>query len=108
MVITKTKAAKVATSITGTGGVSVNFAVAEAKAEVSVGAQVEVSWGTDHQYRRNVTAKKFGNAQYGSWGHSATWEKYYELPNCQKSQRTTGGVKVANKAVGFKYWETNR
>lgn len=106
MVITRTTAEKVGSSISGTAGVTVDFAVSQAKAEVSRESVKEVSWGTDHQYRRNITSGRYGNTQYGSWGHSATWEKYYELPNCRKSQRTSGGVKVVNKAVGFRYWET--
>ncbi|MEU1277246.1 hypothetical protein [Streptomyces sp. NPDC005805] len=106
MVITRTTAEKVGSSVTGTAGVTVDYAVAQAKAEISKESAREVSWSTDHQYRRNVASGRYGNTQYGSWGHSATWEKYYELPNCRKSQRTSGGVKVVNKAVGFRYWET--
>ncbi|MEU8522674.1 hypothetical protein [Streptomyces sp. NPDC048577] len=107
MVITKTTAESAASSVTGTAGVTVDYAVAQAKAEISVGSEKSVSWGTDHQYRRNVTSGKYGNTQYGSWGHTATWEKYYQLPDCRKSQRTSGGVQVVNKSIGFRYWETS-
>lgn len=108
IVVTKNEAGAAKTSFTGTAGVSVSFVVGEAKAEISREATNEVSWGTEHQYRRNISSGKYGNTQYGSWGHNATWEKYYELPSCAKSQRTSGTVKIANSSIGFRYWETSR
>lgn len=107
MIVTRTTSETASTKVSGTAGVTVDYAVAQAKVEVSAEAAKEVSWGSDHSYRRNISGKKYGNTQYGSWGHSATWEKYYELPNCRKSQRTSGKVKVVNKAVGFRYWESS-
>ncbi|MFC5955730.1 hypothetical protein ACFP51_14935 [Streptomyces pratens] len=107
MVVTRTTAETAAKKVSGTAGVTVDYAVAQAKVEVSAEAAKEVSWGADHQYRRDISKKKYGNTQYGSWGHSATWEKYYELPDCRKTQRTSGKVKVVNKAVGFRYWESS-
>ncbi|MFF6789116.1 hypothetical protein ACFY9C_08565 [Streptomyces filamentosus] len=104
--VTKTTSETAKTSVSGTAGVSVGFAVAEAKAEISRESTTEVTWGTDHRFRRNITSGKYGNTQHGSWGHNAKWEKYYELPNCSKSQRTTGTVKIANNSIGFRYWET--
>ncbi|MET7507612.1 hypothetical protein [Streptomyces albidoflavus] len=106
MVLTRTKAGKAATKITAGGGVTVKGIVAEAKAEVSRESVKEVEWGTQHQFRRDIAKKKYGNAQHGSWGHYVKWKKYYELPSCKKSQVTYGTANVANKTIGFRYWET--
>lgn len=57
MVITRTTAEKVGSSISGTARVTVDFAVAQAKAEISRESVKEVSWGTDHQYRRRVQVR---------------------------------------------------
>lgn len=48
-----------------------------------------------------------GNAQVGSWGHHVKWQRHYQLPNCRKTQISYGEADVANKTVGFKYWETS-
>ncbi|MGW6555274.1 hypothetical protein ACWGBV_34030 [Streptomyces sp. NPDC055051] len=104
--VSKTSSETAKTTISGSAGVSVSFAVAEAKAEISRESTTEVSWGTEHKFRRAIRSGMYGNTQHGSWGHNANWEKYYELPNCAKSQRTTGTVKIANNYIGFRYWET--
>ncbi|MCH0542356.1 hypothetical protein I3F58_22945 [Streptomyces sp. MUM 203J] len=107
VVVTKIKSETLSTEVGGVAGVSADFVVLEAKAEVSASATKAVTWDTSHQYRRNISRGKYGNVQYGSWGHTATVEKYYQLPDCRKSQRSTGWVKVANEKVGFRYWETS-
>ncbi|WP_432055005.1 hypothetical protein [Streptomyces sp. bgisy022] len=107
MVLTRVKAGSVATKITAGAGVTVSGIVAEAKAEVSGDSVKEISWETQHQYRRDIKAKKYGNARFGSWGHYVKWQKYYQLPNCKKTQISYGTANVANKTIGFKYWETS-
>ncbi|WP_411079679.1 hypothetical protein [Streptomyces sp. cmx-18-6] len=104
--VSKIKAGSTSTTVGGKVGVEATFAVGQAKAEISRDTEKSVSWSTTHTYKRKIASKKYGNVQYGSWGHTATWEKYYELPNCKKTQRTTKAVKLANKKVGFRYWET--
>ncbi|AZM60578.1 MULTISPECIES: hypothetical protein [unclassified Streptomyces] len=107
MVLTRVKSGSVATKITTGGGASVSGIVAVAKAEVSRESVKEVSWDTQHQYRRDIHRNKYGNAQFGSWGHYVKWQKYYQLPNCKKTQISYGTADVANKTVGFKFWETS-
>ncbi|MEV1054067.1 hypothetical protein [Streptomyces sp. NPDC049887] len=107
MVLTRTQAGTASTAITAGGGVTVSGIVAEAKIEVSRESVAAVSWDTQHQFRRDVTRGKYGNAQYGSWGHSVKWQKYYQLPNCKKTQVTHGTADIANTTIGFKYWETS-
>ncbi|MFB7345753.1 hypothetical protein ACWEP8_38585 [Streptomyces hydrogenans] len=105
--VTSITAETAKTSFTGTAGVTAKFAVAEAKVEISRESATEVSWGTNYQFEHDITRGKYGSTQYGSWGHNATWEKYYELPSCAKSQRTSGAVKIVNTSMGFRYWETS-
>lgn len=107
MTLTKIKAGELGTSISATTGVSVKAAVAEAKAEFSANVQVKATWTTSHSYEREIRRGKYGNVQYGVKGHTAKVEKYLTLPDCSKSQRKTGTVKLANKRQGFRYWETN-
>ncbi|MFV2117968.1 hypothetical protein ACE14D_05815 [Streptomyces sp. Act-28] len=106
--VSKITAATLSTTVTGTGGVTVDFAVGEAKAEASMNATASVTWTAGRTYTRNTSSStKYENVQYGSWGHTAVWEKYYELPDCTKSRRTSGSVRVANTSVGFRYRETS-
>ena len=107
MTLARITAETVSTSVSGTGGVTASFAVVEAKAEISATSVTSMAWTSSHQYSRNINSNKYGNAQYGSWGHTATWERYYELPDCTKTQRRTGGVRIANTSQGFRYWETS-
>ncbi|MGW6791618.1 hypothetical protein [Streptomyces chartreusis] len=107
MTLTKIEAGEMGTQITGTVGVSVKAAVAEAKAEVSASAQTKATWTSSHSYEHKIKSNKYGNVQYGVKGHTAKVEKYLTLPDCSKSQRKTGTVKLANKRQGFRYWETN-
>lgn len=107
MTLTKIRAGELGTSISGTVGVSVKAAVVEAKAEVSAGVQAKATWTSSHSYEREIRRGKYGNVQYGVKGHTAKVEKYLTLPDCRKSQRKTGTVKLANKRQGFRYWETN-
>ncbi|MFD3482015.1 hypothetical protein [Streptomyces sp. NPDC058665] len=105
--VEKIKAGEFETSVSGTVGVTAKAAVAEAKAEVSAGAAVKTSWNTKHSYSHKISRNKYGNVQYGSWGHTARVEKYLTLPNCKKSQRKTGTAKISNSKQGFRYWETS-
>ncbi|MDQ0847900.1 hypothetical protein [Streptomyces sp. V1I6] len=107
IVLTRTEAGSASTKITAGGGVTVSGIVAEAKVGVSRESVKEVSWDTQHQFRRDITRNKYGNAQHGSWGHNVKWQKYYQLPNCRKTQITYGTADVANKTIGFRYWETS-
>ncbi|WP_231626421.1 hypothetical protein [Streptomyces apocyni] len=108
IVVTRVKAGSRDSTLSGTSSISVSYLIAEAKQEVDYGSTKTASWGSEHQYRRNISKGKYGNVQYGSWGHTARWERYYELPNCKKSQRSSGPAKVMNNHVGFKYWQTSQ
>ncbi|MFX4295312.1 hypothetical protein [Streptomyces bohaiensis] len=105
--ISSNKSGSYSTTFTGGGGMTVGILVAEVKADVSAGATRTSSWSTGYTFNRNIPAGKYGNVRYGTWGHEVRWERYYEQPNCNKTQRTTGTGKVANTAHGFRYWSTN-
>ncbi len=107
MTLTKHEAGEFSSSVSATVGVSVKAAVAEAKAEGTVGATVKTTWGTSHSFSHKIASNKYGNAQYGTFGHTASVEKYLTLPDCKKSQRKTGTAKIGNKTQGFRFWQTN-
>ena len=105
--VSSNRSGSFATTVSGGAGMTVNMIVAEVKADASGNATKSTSWGTGYSYTRDIPSGKYGNVQYGTWGHSVAWERYYELPNCTKTQRTTGTAKVANTAHGYRYWSTN-
>lgn len=105
--VTTSVSGTVSTSVTGTTAVTADFVVAQAKAEISGTAARSNSASWSGSYTRSIAAGKYGNVQYGVWGHNATWERYYELPDCRKTQRTSGSTKISNSSEGFRYWETS-
>ncbi|MEU3050303.1 MULTISPECIES: hypothetical protein [unclassified Streptomyces] len=98
-----------ATTITSGGSASIGAIIADVdvKLEGSIEARFEYSWDTTVRYERNITRGKYGNARYGTWGKKAYWEKYYQLPTCKKTQRSTGTADVVTNSEGWKFWETS-
>lgn len=106
MTVSVTQASTINASVTATAGVSVSGLIATAKAEVSatIGASQSITVG--HTYSHGVTAGRYGNLQYGSWGYSLAWKYYQDTPTCTTVVRSSGTAKVPTNAVGWRYWET--
>ncbi|GAA3082046.1 hypothetical protein GCM10010530_05350 [Kribbella aluminosa] len=96
-----------ATISTG-GSVELGGVIAKAKLEVSQSLASSVSLTVLHTYDRVITAGKYGNVQYGSWGQSVTWRRYYDGADCTTTLRASGTARIPSAAsVGWKYWETS-
>jgi hypothetical protein len=92
------------------GGTSIEMGgvIAKAKVEVSASLTSAASLTVLHNYDRVITAGKYGNVQYGSWGQQVSWRKYYDGADCTTKLRASGTARIPSAAsVGWKYWETS-
>ncbi len=94
-------------SATVTAGATISGIVAQAKVEVSgtitQSTTTTATWGVD----RNVSAGKYGNLQFGSFGYHVGWRYYYDGANCTTILKSSGTAKVPTNALGWKCWEVN-
>jgi hypothetical protein len=103
-----TKSYTSSASITGGTSVEMGGVIAKAKVEVSASLTSAVSLTVLHNYDRVITAGKYGNVQYGSWGQQVSWRKYYDGADCTTKLRASGTARIPSAAsVGWKYWETS-
>lgn len=107
---TMTGSVSAATSVsaTMTVGASVELGNVIARAKVQVSASLTASVGITigHSYTHTITAGKYGNMQYGSWGQQVNWTKYQDNANCTTTTLATGTARIPSTSVGWKYWET--
>ncbi|MEU7769810.1 hypothetical protein AB0C44_00615 [Micromonospora taraxaci] len=101
-----------ATTISATASVSagatISGLVAQAQVEVSASATASKQITVGHQYSRDIASGKYGNMQYGSWGHTVSWTYSRVNPSCSVTRLSSGsGGKIPNNAVGWRYWETS-
>jgi hypothetical protein len=102
-----TKSYTSSASITGGTSVEMGGVIAKAKVEVSASLTSAVSLTVKHDYDHLITAGKYGNVQYGSWGQQVSWKKYYDGADCTTKLRASGTARIPSGAsVGWKYWET--
>jgi hypothetical protein len=98
-------------TVTATGtvsaGASISGIVASAKVDVSASISKSVAITVGHTYSHNITARKYGNMRYGSWGYKLNWQYRYMYSNCNSVVKSYGTAKVPTGKVGWKYWETS-
>ncbi|WP_206318191.1 hypothetical protein [Actinacidiphila epipremni] len=107
MSVSVTKAGTLSLSATGTAEFSTSALFAKAKVSVSSTVATSVSVTVGHTYSHTITAGKYGNAQYGSWGYKITWSEYINNgPACLSHLYATGSATLPTDSTGWKYWET--
>lgn len=104
---TVTTATTVSTTVSASGSYSVNGIIEEAKIEISASLTASVTTTVGHTYSHNITAGKYGNMRYGSWGEHVNWEYWRDNSTCTSTRLGYGTANIANTAVGWKYWETS-
>jgi len=106
MTVSVATATTVSASASVTAGASVSGIIAQAKIEVSASVTKSTAITVGHTYTHPITAGRYGNMEYGSWGYNVSWRYYYRLENCTNSLRSSGTAKVPTTDVGWRYWET--
>lgn len=96
----------ISNSVTATGSYSVSDIISEIKIEVSSNTTSSTTTTTGHAYSRNVTAGRYGNLKYGSWGNRVHWARYERTPQCTTVTLASGWINAPTTAVGWDYWET--
>ncbi|WP_262286640.1 hypothetical protein [Micromonospora sp. MA102] len=107
MSVSVTKSTTITATATVSAGATVSGIVAEAKIEVSASIAQSNTITVGHTFNHNITAGKYGNAQYGSWGYNVGWRYYYTSASCSTALKSSGTAKVPTSAEGWRYWETN-
>jgi hypothetical protein len=103
-----TKATTVSASATVSAGASVKGIVAEAKIEVSGTVTRSKTITIGHTYTHNISKKKYGHLQYGSWGYQLSWKYERQNGNCTFTTLASGtNAKVPTSVIGWKYWQTS-
>ncbi|NUQ97035.1 MAG: hypothetical protein HOY79_10885 [Streptomyces sp.] len=105
--VSVTKASTVSATISSTAEVSVSDVIASAKLSVSGSITKSVAVTVGHTYTHNISAHKYGNAWYGSWGYKVDWEKTRDRANCTTEVLATGTAVLPVDSVGWRYWETS-
>jgi hypothetical protein len=108
---TMTASVTTASTISATGsvtaGATISGIVAQAKVEVTASITKSKSVTVGHTYSHDISAGKYGNLQYGSWGYKVNWRFSERTESCTNRLLSSGTAKVPTTAVGWRYWETN-
>jgi hypothetical protein len=105
--VTLTKNYTSTTTVSGATSAEIGGIVAKAKIEVSASLAQSVSLTVQHTYHRNISAGRYGHAQYGAWGQQVSWRRYYDGADCTTKLRASGTARIPSAAeVGWRYWET--
>ena len=99
-------ATTVTASITAGYSAELGGLIAQAKVEVSGTLTRAVDVTVGHSYHRVITAGRYGNLEYGSWGQRVTWKKYHDNAGCTTSLISSGTAYIPASSLGWKYWET--
>lgn len=104
--VSTTQSATISASVSGTGSYEVGGIIAKAKVEISASLTQTVSISGTHTFTHAITAGKYGNAQYGSYGKKVTWRRYQDNSNCTTTLIASGTAFIPTNTVGFRYWES--
>lgn len=98
------------TTFTITVGASIDVGPVLAQAKLSVDASLMKSNSTSatNTYSRKITAGKFGNVQYVSYGKRVSFRKYRLNADCSTTTLTSSGsITYPSSVEGWYYWETS-
>jgi hypothetical protein len=107
MTASVTRATTISYSLSTSLEVSASYLFASAKASVSGSITKSVAITTGHTYSHDISARKYGNLQYGSNGFKVGWQSNRTNPNCTTTVLATGTAKLPATSVGWHYWETS-
>lgn len=95
--------------ITVTAGAESEVGAVLAKAKVSVSGAIQSTKQTDTsiEYKKDITAGKYGHLQYVNSGYKLNYSKYWINSNCSKTLLSTGTILAPTTEEGWFYWETS-
>lgn len=107
MSVSRTYSGSVSASVTA--GSSAEVSAVLAKAQVSISAQLSTTNSTSatNTFSKDITAGKYGNAQYVSWGQDVSYTKRRLNRDCTTTTIATGKIKFPSSKEGWYYWETS-
>ncbi|WP_245727598.1 hypothetical protein [Streptomyces vietnamensis] len=107
MIVSVTKAGSVKAEITAGGEAELSAVVASAKATINTTIGAEFTYTIGHTYQQDVSPRKYGHLQYGSYGFKVVWGKYRtSADRCGKTLVKSWTAKLPTRETGWKYWET--
>ncbi len=107
MSVTKDYSGSASFQVTAGAESEVGAVLAKAKVSVSASLTQTNSSTVTNNYTRTITAGKYGNVQYVSWGKTVNWKKYYLDAYCRSTTKATGTIKFPSTSEGWYYWETS-
>lgn len=94
-------------SVTAGAESEVGAVLAKAKVSISASLSKTNSTGATNTYTHKITKKKYGHAQYVSWGKKVSYRKYRINRNCTTTTLATGTINFPSSEEGWYYWETS-
>ncbi len=94
-------------SVTAGAESEVGAVLAKAKVSISASLSKTNSTGATNTYSHKITKKKYGHAQYVSWGKKVSYRKYRINRNCSTTTLATGTINFPSNEEGWYYWETS-
>lgn len=79
----------------------------KAKAEVNKSISKAVAVTQGHTYTREISAGKYGNAQYGSTSYRVDWQLLKTTTDCDAKVLDHGTATFPTVKLGWEYYETN-
>ncbi|MFT3970970.1 MAG: hypothetical protein QM695_12025 [Micropruina sp.] len=93
-------------SVTAGAESEVGAVLAKAKVSISGTLSKTNSTGATNTYSHKITKKKYGHAQYVSWGKKVNYRKYRINRDCRTTTIATGTINFPSSEEGWYYWET--
>ncbi len=99
----------VSATATVSAGVTVSGIVASAKVDISASVTGSVAITVGHAYTHAISAHKYGNLEYGSWGYNVNWRKIerFQDSKCSETPLGIGTARIPTNTVGWRYSETS-
>jgi hypothetical protein len=107
MIVSRSYSGSVSFQVTAGAETEVGAVLAKAKVSISASLSTSNSTSTTNTYERNITAGKYGHAQYVSWGKTVSYRKSRVNSNCTTTLLATGTIKFPSTSEGWYYWETS-
>ncbi|PRY12189.1 hypothetical protein [Kineococcus rhizosphaerae] len=107
MTVSRSYTGSAAYQVTAGTSAEVDAVLAKAKVEISASLTKTNSTSATNTYTRNITAGKFGNARYVSYGRTVSWYRGYISPTCTVVKTSSGTIRFPSTSEGWYYWETS-
>lgn len=101
------KSSTVSASVSVGGEVDIDAVLVSVKASVSTTLAKSYTVGVVIKYTHPISANKFGNLQYVSFGKRIGYKHYRLNRNCSTTLLNQGVVNYPTNSLGWYFWESN-